>query len=138
MNATNFYALDNKPLIQLLQKALRPTNVHDFKNLSFSLPKDYKPTVTNFFILHQQLLSYRVEFEQLYDFLADGNISTNIPKCDNKEGGLIKLFVDRIPHGIVKRMFISFNSEWYTDIDGFKKAFFEQLRSFCKIAVEAR
>ena len=143
LNATNFYALDNKPLIQLLQKALRPTNVHDFrrqldKNLSFSLPKDYKPTVTNFFILHQQLLSYRVEFEQLYDFLADGNISTNIPKCDNKEGGLIKLFVERIPHGIGKRMFISLNTEWYTDIDGFMKAFFEQLRSFYKIAVEAR
>ena len=83
LNATNFYALDNKPLIQLLQKALRPTNVHDFrrqldKNLSFSLPKDYKPTLTNFFILHRQLLSYRVELEQLYDFLADGNISTNI------------------------------------------------------------
>ena len=31
LNATNFYALDNKPLIQLLQKALRPTNVHDFR-----------------------------------------------------------------------------------------------------------
>ena len=68
LNAANFYALHYKPLIQLLQKALRPTNAHDFrrqldKNLSlFSLPKDYKPTVTNFFILHQQLLSFRVEF----------------------------------------------------------------------------
>jgi hypothetical protein len=109
LNVTNFYALDNKSLIQLLQKALRPTNVHDFrrqldKNLSFSLPKDYKPTVTNFFILHQQLLSYRVEFEQLYDFLADGNISTNIPKCDNKGGGLINIFVERIPHDIGKKI----------------------------------
>ncbi len=94
MNATNFYALDDKPLIQLLQKALRPTNVHDFrrqldKNLSFSLPKDYKPTVTNFFILHQQLLSYRVEIEQLYDFLADGNISTNISNATIKRVELL-------------------------------------------------
>ena len=94
--------------------------------------------MTNFFILHQQLFSYRVEFEQLYDFLADGNISTNIPKCDNKEGGLINIFFERIPHGIGKRIFISLNTEWYTDIDGFMKVFFEQLRSFNKIAVEAR
>jgi len=99
LNAANFYALDSKPLIQLLQKALRPTNVHDFrrqlnKNLNFSLPKEYKPTVTNFFILHQQLLSFRVEFQQLYDFLADGNELLNIPKCDNKDGGLIKIFIE--------------------------------------------
>ena len=71
------------------------------------------------------------------DFLVDGNISANIPNCDNKEGGLIKIFVERMPHGIGKRMFISLNTEWYTDIDGFMKAFFEQLRSFHKIAVEA-
>jgi len=143
LNAANFYALDNKPLIQLLQKALRPTNVHDFrrqldKNLSFNLPKDYKPTVTNFFILHLQLLSFRVEFEQIYDFLADGNSISNIPKCDNKDGGLIKIFVDRIPHGIGRRMFVSLNTERYADIDEFLKSFFEQLRGFYKIAVEAR
>jgi hypothetical protein len=143
LNATNFYSLDNKPLTQLLQKALRPTNVHDFrrqldKNLFFNLPKDYKPTVTNIFILHQQLLSFRVEFEQIYDFLADGNSISNIPKCDNKDGGLIKIFVDRIPHGIDRRVFISLNAERYADIDEFLKSFFEQLRGFYKIAVEAR
>ena len=58
-----------------------------------------------------------------------------------KQGrGVDKDFVDRMPHGIGRRMLISLNTErYYADIDEFMKAFFEQqLRSFYKIAVEAR
>jgi hypothetical protein len=61
-----------------------------------------------------------VEFQQLYDFIADGNNELlNIPKCDNKDGGLIKIFIESIPHGIGRRMFINLNTERYNDIDEF-------------------
>ena len=71
-----------------------------------------------------------MELQQLYDFLADGNELTNILKCDNKDGGLIKIFIESIPHGIGRRMFINLNTERYNDIDEFLRAFYEQLRVF--------
>jgi len=139
----NFYALSNQPLIQLMQKALMPRNVTDFRkqldrNLKFSLPKDHRPTVTNFFLLHQALLTYRVQFGRLYDFISEGNTVQNIPRVDSKDGGLLKIFVEKIPFGIGKRMLQNLNTDRYTDVDIFMDAFYEQLKALYKIAVDAR
>ncbi len=43
---------------------------------------------------------YKQNFQRLYDFRADGIRLDFIPRADNKEDGLIKIFVDKIPMGI--------------------------------------
>ena len=40
---------------------------------------------------------YKQNFQRLYDFLADGIDLEFIPRADNKEGGLIKILIDKIP-----------------------------------------
>ncbi len=47
-----------------------------------------------------------------------------IPRADSKEGGLIKIFIDKIPMGFGRRMFHNLNKEKYNNIDEFISAFF--------------
>ena len=66
--------------------------------MRFNIFKDYRPTLTNFKPLYIILLVYKQNFQRLYDFLADGiDLLEFIPRADNKEGGLIKIFIDKIP-----------------------------------------
>ena len=68
---------------------------------------------------------YKQNFQRLYDFLADGIRLDFIPRADNKEGGLIKIFVDKIPMGIGRRMFHNLNKEKYNNIDEFISSFYQ-------------
>jgi hypothetical protein len=83
-------------------------NVIDFRravetHLRINIYKDYRPTLTNFKPLYSSLLVYKQNFKRLYDFLADGIRLDFIPRADNKEGGLIKIFIDKIPMGSGRR-----------------------------------
>ena len=84
--------------------------------MRFNIYKDYRPTLTNFKPLYSSLLVYKQNFQRLYDFLADGIRL-------NKEGGLIKIFIDKIPMGIGRRMFHNLNKEKYNNIAEFISAF---------------
>ena len=101
INSMTFYRLDNKSVFALLQKLKRPKNVIDFHramstHLRFNIFKHYRPTLTSFKPLYSSLLVYKQNFLKSYDFLADGTKSEFIPRADNKEGGLIKIFIDKI------------------------------------------
>ena len=80
---------------------------------------------------------YRQNFQRLYDFLADGIRLDFIPRADSKEGGLIKIFIDKISMGFGRRMFHNLNKEKYNNIDEFISAFFyRQLQLLNDISVE--
>jgi hypothetical protein len=142
INSLTFYGLDNKSILALLQKLKRPRNVIDFRkaldsNLRFNIYKDYRPTLTNFKPLHSSLLVYKQSFQRLYDFLTDGiHTEEFIPRADNKDGGLIKIFVEKIPMGIGKRMYHNLNKEKFFSIDEFISAFYNQLQSLNEVSVE--
>ena len=141
INQMTFFGLDNKSVFALLQKLKRPKNVIDFRravetHLRFNIYKDYRPTLTNFKPLYSSLLVYKQNFQRLYDFLADGIRLDFIPRADNKEGGLIKVFIDKIPMGIGRRMFHNLNKEKYNNIDEFISAFYHQLQLLNDISVE--
>ena len=141
INSLTFYGLDNKSVLALLQKLKRPKNVIDFRkaldsNLRFNIYKDYRPTLTNFKPLYSSLLVYKQSFQRLYDFLADGIHPEFIPRADNKDGGLIKIFVDKIPMGIGKRMYHNLNKEKFSSIDEFISVFYNQLQSLNEVSVE--
>jgi hypothetical protein len=105
-------------------------------HLRFSTFKDYRPTFTNFKPLYSNLLVYKQNFQKLYDFFADGIKSEYIPRADNKGGGLIKIFIDKIPMGIGRRMYHNLNRERFTDMDEFIKAFYSQLQVLHEVSVE--
>ena len=105
-------------------------------HLRFSIFKDYRPTLTNFKPLYSSILVYKQNFQKLYDFLADGIKSEYIPRADNKDGGLIKIFIDKIPMGIGRRMYHNLNKEKFTYMDDFIKAFYSQLQVLHEVSVE--
>ena len=141
INQMTFFGLDNKSVFALLQKLKRPKNVIDFRravetHLRFNIYKDYRPTLTNFKPLYSSLLVYKQNFQRLYDFLADGIRLDFIPRADNKEGGLVKIFIDKIPMGIGRRMFHNLNREKFNNIDEFISTFYHQLQLLNDISVE--
>ncbi len=79
---------------------------------------------------------YKQNFQRLYDFLADGFDLEFILRADNKEGGLIKIFIDKIPMGIGRQMFHNLNKEKYGNIDEFVIAFYHQLQLLNEISVK--
>ena len=141
INSMTFFGLDNTSVFSLLQKLKRPKNTLEFRramdnHLRFNIFKDYRPILTNFKPLYSSLLVYKQNFQKLYDFLADGIKSEYIPRADNKDGGLIKIFIDKIPMGIGRRMYHNLNKEKFTDMDEFIKAFYSQLQVLHEVSVE--
>ena len=143
LNHQNFYALNNLPLIQLMQKALRPTDVIDFtkkleKNIRFELPSGYRPSVTNFMPFHQGMLMYRQLFTRIFEFLSEGNDKYNIPKADDKEGGSINIFLSKIPFRIGQRMYRNLNQRRFDDIFIFLEVYYNQLKTLFDKSIESR
>ncbi len=55
------------------------------------------------------------------------------PKNNNKDGCLIKVFIEPTPHSIGRRMFINLNTERHNDNDDFLCAFMNTFGSFTRL-----
>jgi hypothetical protein len=96
-----FYEVTAKVLLREIQLAVRPRSILAFAktfsdNISFFIPDKYIPTATNLEVLYDALLLYRDKVLLIYEFLSKHN-SKNIPPCNEKEGGLLKIFIEKIP-----------------------------------------
>jgi hypothetical protein len=58
----------------------------------------------------------------LFDFMATDN-AQNVPKCNQKDGGLIKIFLAKIPFGYGTRKMSEFSDRRFTELDDFISAF---------------
>jgi hypothetical protein len=133
VNHLSFYGLSNASVGYLMRNVLRPLNKNDFyeqliNNLSFQLPKDYSPSAIDFKPLYDTFITYRYQFEHLYEFLSEENLS-NTPFFDDKEGGIIKAFLSKIPDGLGKRMHIRMRKDQgehgrYSSLEAFLKPFY--------------
>ena len=130
-----FYELSTEELIMMLKEQIRPSSKLAFKtalerSTEFpALPVNYRPSVINFQVFYDALLSYKKSFLFVYEILAEDN-DQNIPHVTNKEGGLLKSFIDRIPY---KYGFNTFQSiKKANEIDNF----YTFLRRFYKITDE--
>jgi hypothetical protein len=65
----------------------------------------------------------------VYDFLADGLETTCIPRVEDKEGGLIRCFLSKIPFNIGRQMFKRMDEpdRKFTSITHFLTSFFRKL-----------
>ena len=143
LNEVAFYRLETEDLFARLRKEIRPFSKLDFqtklqKNVNFEISSGYKPTPTNFLPMYNALLAFRTDFLYVYELMAEDN-ADNVPECKNKEGGLIKIFLDKIPFEYGKRTFQLLSSDQkYSDIHVFLKAFYTQVQSDASDAQNAR
>ena len=80
---------------------------------------------------------YKQTFQRLCDFRAHSIHPEFIPRADNKDGGFIKIFVDKIPMGIGERKkYHNLNKEKFFSMDEFISAFYNQLQSLNEVSVE--
>jgi len=128
------YAMTMKQILVLFQKTLKPRSANHFeayltRYLEYKVPHGYSPNVQNFSTMYFALLEYRIEFMKLYDFMSLNN-RKNVPRCDNKEGGLIFIFLSKIePFSFAKNMLKYLKFKHCKHIQDFLDMFFKGVQT---------
>lgn len=98
-----FRNLTLKEIYAVMQKEFRPTDRLDFirkleANVEFAFNSHYRPTAQYFTPFYDAVLLYISRFSDVYDILAFGILDRKdiIPRCDTKNGGLVKSFVSKM------------------------------------------
>jgi len=138
-----FYLLSTKQVCLLLQDYVQPQSKLSFlnsleQNVVFpALPAGYRPSPINFKPLYGALLQYRRNFEAVYDLLVAAVETPDvIPPATTKRGGIVKLFVEKIPflygHRFIEdrglhtyASFEAFLDDFYASVEAHKKVFRE-------------
>ena len=146
-----FHKLTHTEICLLAQDVVKPQSELAFlkslkDNATFpDLPPSYVPSVTNFMPFYRAILIYKTRFMRVYEFLASNN-DNNVPPCHNKEGGIIKLFLEALPHEFGKRVWQHINRQRrdfkdrdknYT-VNAFFRTFTELLQHALDIAESTR
>lgn len=137
-----FHQLQVDRFIPLLLKEIKPPSALIFcqilaDQVKMSLPSGYTPTPLNFKKLYYAILVYRDKFIRVYEILAENNKIENIPPCSNKEGGLIKLFLDGIPFQYGAKWFRAMKSSEFPDIYAFVKEYMKHVEADFERSKEA-
>jgi hypothetical protein len=101
LTIAKFYNLSDLELFDLLQKKVKPGSPLEFSrkldsHVDFVISKGYKPTPSDFKFFLQALRTYRQKFRKLFELLAKDN-GENVPEMKNKDEGVIKIFLKKIP-----------------------------------------
>lgn len=67
-------------------------------SVRFNDDTELKPRGEHYGLFYTALLSYKVTFTRMYDILSRDNPHA-VPECTLHPGGLLKLFLSKIPHG---------------------------------------
>jgi hypothetical protein len=119
-----------KDLFRYVQDLIKPTTIVDFReklerNIEFVMPTGYSPLPTDFHVFYNALLIYRARFRKVYELLAHDN-EDNCPECTNKEGGLIRSFLNPIPFEYGTRVMVQMGSKRkFSEIHEFLTAFYK-------------
>jgi len=137
INDRTFYSLSSSKLLKLIQKHIRPNNVLTFlHHLITDVKFFYKgsvPDTGNFKEFYTSLLLYKDRFEKMFDFLAEKN-NNNIPQLTNKPGGIIKIFLDKIPYKFGLNVFQGMKKKNYKTFHKFLKYFMKEVKKTSKLS----
>jgi hypothetical protein len=92
LTLNKFHTLSARKILALLQAQIKPET-----KLAFTKPtlhQGYTPTSVIFQTFYDALLQYKATFTNLYEILAE---KMNTPPVSNKEGGLLKISIEKIP-----------------------------------------
>ncbi len=139
-----FFQLSHEELYDLMQKTFAPTDKMDFlekltKNVDFIFTPHFRPTPEYFQPFYDALIMYSNRFLKIYEILAHKRATDDvIPRCDNRENGLVKLFVGKIPFEYGTRLLVLLDKTKWDQIYAFIKDFTATLDKHRDIAEEAR
>ena len=124
-----FYARSNKKIVRMIKYHIRPQTTIEFQNIltyyvEFRYDSKYPPTPTQFRNFYTSLLIYKDDFMRYYDLIAEDN-NAIIPQCTDKEGGLIRIFTDKILFEYGKRVVKSMRKNKFSNIHDFMIKFYE-------------
>lgn len=137
-----FFNLANDQIRKLVQKSIRPTDRHMFaKQLTdavfFKSNDKFVPTVINFQDFFTRLSTFRREFEDVFEFLSFNN-SKNIPRLDNKDDGIIRVFISKIPADYGNRVYQQLPSTKFDVLSDFLEAFFAIAQRHFEMSKQAK
>ena len=138
----DFYELSNLKLFRYIQKIIRPEDPMAFQaalidNISFPLPDTFEPDPVYFTPFYDALLVYRKSFIKCFEYLAEDN-TENIPRVDNKNGGLVKIFLSKIPAEYGDRVLQSFPSNKFKTLGEFLDMFYAKVEEHRDDAKKSR
>ena len=137
-----FYMLTNEQLITLIQTHVRPKTTLEFLRvlrdyLEFKYEGRDAPSPTSFLPFYTSLLLYRDDFYKLYDVISARNDHI-IPPSTDKEGGLIKLFIEKISFNYGKLLYRSLKQTKFDDINDFIDDFYVVVEKDYRLSQAAR
>jgi hypothetical protein len=121
MDEDLFSSQTNSYVANLIQVALRPLDKTEYlkklkenTNCEIHTKNDYIPSSSNYYPMFLALQEYRRNFESVYDIISTGLPEKYLPACNNKEDGLIKVFLSKIPfdHGNKIHQNFPANKKW--------------------------
>ena len=137
-----FYSLSGVQILDLLQSALKPkspvafdTHLKDY--IDFKIPQSYVLSVQNFKPMYQALLIYRTDFKRICEFMSIEN-ERNVPKCDNKPGGLIKTFLSKIPFSFGEELFKQLRKSKFSSLEEFLNEFYAEIQKVNEAHLRAK
>jgi hypothetical protein len=138
----DFYQLSNRELYFYLQRALQPRGSKEFadalvKYVHFDFDKHLEVNIKNMDKFAEALYKYRQQFEMFMDFMAFDNLN-NLPLCNNKQNGLIKIFLSKIPSEYGINVFSTFTASSFYTMDQFLDLFYTEVRKHVKYVWDAR
>lgn len=131
LTEVQYHTMSNEVLLELLRRLVMPKSKLEFReqlirNIDFEVPSSFKHSAADFKPFYNALLLYQKVFLRFYEVMAPNNME-NIPDCKNKEGGLIKIFIDKIPYEFGTRTYQTLADTRFNDIYAFLKAFYEKV-----------
>lgn len=122
--------MSNEKIMALIKRHIRPDSPMEFQQ-TLSYYVDFKwdmhgqtPTPVTFRAFYSALLMYRDEFLRYYEVIAEGN-NNNIPPCNDKKGGLVRSFIEKIPYEYGWRVLRTLKKNSFDDLDEFLEEFYQ-------------
>lgn len=139
-----FMLLARDELYVLMQSQFRPGDRLEFitaltKNVDFEISASYRPTPEWFQPFYEALLTFIKRFIEVYEILVIGIEDDQIlPRVDNKEGGLVHIFVGKIPFEYGVRIVRLMGATKWQDLRAFTNGFRAQVESSKNYSEAAR
>lgn len=86
-----------------------------------------KPSAEHFDLFYSALLEYRVIFTRMHDLLSRG-IPEVVPECTMHPGGLIRLFLQKIPHNYGINVHNNMSTKKFDDIVQYINTFYKSVQ----------
>lgn len=132
LDGGKIYNLPDKELFRTLCFFVTPQTKATFLKkmehcVQFQVAANYKPTAEQFGTFYDALLQYRQDYTKVYEILSVYD-KTCVPEVKNKEGGLIRLFLNKIPYEYGTNLFIDLPQKKYDKIYDFLRDFYARVK----------